>query len=67
MPSAHCPQRLHAERFLRIFEGNVPLYYYYTDQKRYEPQPVSSFVDVNEPLLRELRHILGAENVAYNE
>ncbi|MBQ7545494.1 MAG: DNA polymerase III subunit alpha [Clostridia bacterium] len=67
LPFEHCPQRLQAERFLRIFEGNVALYYYYADQNRYEPQPASSFVDVNEPLLRELRQILGSDNVAYNE
>ena len=67
MPSQQCPQRTEGEKFLRIFEGNVPLYYYYMDEARYETLPAGSYVDVNEPLLRELRRIFGADNVAYNE
>ena len=54
-----------AEKFLRIFEGNTRLYYYYTDTKQYDPRPVECCVDVNEPLLGELRRILGDENVAF--
>ena len=65
LPSADCPERAQIERFLRIFEGNTRLYYYYTDTKQYDALPVESCVDVNEPLLGELRRILGRENVAY--
>ena len=47
--------------FLReIFEGNYPLYIYYEDTGKYVP---SGFVDVNEPMLSELRGLLGEDNV----
>lgn len=43
-----------------IFEGNYPLYIYYEDTGKYVP---SGFVDVNEPMLSELRGLLGEDNV----
>ena len=67
LPKENCPQREKAEKFLRIFEGNTRLYYYYPDEGRYDPRPNEESVDVNEPLLSELRRILGAENVVYIE
>lgn len=48
-----------------IFDGGYPLYYYYMDEKRYELQPRASFVDVNDTMLRELKRILGEENVVF--
>ena len=65
LPSADCPERFAAEKFLRIFEGNTRLYYYYADTGRYEPRPAENCVGVNAPLLGELRRILGEDNVAY--
>jgi DNA polymerase-3 subunit alpha len=65
LPAENCPEKTAAEKFLRIFEGNTRLYYYYTDTKQYDPRPVECCVDVNEPLLGELRRILGDENVAF--
>lgn len=67
LPTQHCPERIRAERFLRIFEGNTRLYYYYTDTGKYDARPVEWCVDVNEPLLGELRRILGDKNVAFVE
>ena len=65
LPSSDCAERRSVEKFLRIFEGNTRLYYYYTDTKQYDARPVECCVDVNEPLLGELRRILGSENVVY--
>lgn len=48
-----------------IFDGGYPLYYYYMDEKRYELQPRTSFVNVNDTMLRELKRILGEENVVF--
>ncbi len=48
---------------LGIFEGNTPVYFYYNDKKKYSPQMFS--VDVNEPLIGELKRILGSENVVF--
>ena len=45
---------------LDIFEGNYPVYAYYEDIKKYEPL---GYVNINEPLLKEMVHILGDENV----
>lgn len=53
------------EKFLRIFDGNVPLCYYFNDTAKYGFNPMSMSIDVNEVLLRELRKILGNDNVVF--
>ena len=58
-------RRIRVERFLNIFEGTIPVYYYYSDEKKYS-EPVMK-TEANEPLLKELRRILGNENVAFVE
>ena len=62
-PSEGCPEQLQAEKLLAIFEGRTPLYYYFADKKEYRNMPFERFVDVNEPLLDELKKVLGYENV----
>ncbi|MEE0980712.1 MAG: OB-fold nucleic acid binding domain-containing protein, partial [Acutalibacteraceae bacterium] len=62
-PSEGCPEQLQAEKLLAIFEGRTPLYYYFADKKEYRNMPFERFVDVNEPLLDELKKVLGEENV----
>lgn len=47
-----------------IFDGQLPLYFYYSDTKKYELQPRSDFVDVNDTMIKELKRILGDKNVA---
>ncbi len=54
-----------AKRVTDIFDGNIPLYYYYTDDKRYVLQPRECFVEVNITELKELKRILGDENVVF--
>lgn len=53
-----------AEQYLSIFEGNVPLYYYFNDTKKYAVQDRSRFIAPNDPLINELKKLLGDENVA---
>lgn len=53
------------KRVTTIFEGTIPLYYYYIDSGKYEIQPKKDFVEVNETELGELKRILGDENVAF--
>ena len=48
---------------LSIFDGNTPVYFYYNDSKKYSPQ--AFYVDINDPLLNELKHILGSGNVVF--
>ncbi len=57
--------RLHkAGVITSIFEGQLPLYHYYEDEKRYVRLPQTQWVDVNDTMLRELKRLLGDENVA---
>ncbi len=58
--SEGCPEHVQADKLTTIFEGRVPLYYYFTDINEYKTMPP---VDVNDPLLDELKRVLGAENV----
>ncbi len=46
-----------------IFEGGVPLCYFYEDSKKYESAPRSQWVQPNEMLLKELKQLLGDANV----
>ena len=61
--SENCPELIQAEKLLSIFDGRTPLYYYFADKKEYRNLPFERFVDVNEPLLDELKKVLGEENV----
>lgn len=53
-----------AGQYLAIFDGNFPVYYYYNDTKKYVLLPRENFVAENKPLIRELKKLLGDENVA---
>ena len=64
-PTQNCEQQLKAQRVLDFFDGNKPLYFYFCDTKKYIRQPSAKFVDVNEPMLEELKRILGEKNVCY--
>ena len=61
--SENCPELIQAEKLLSIFDGRTPLYYYFADKKEYRNLPFERFVDINEPLLDELKKVLGEENV----
>ena len=65
--SASSPQIECCRKLLNIFDGSVPLYYYFADTKEYKRNPIGQNIDVNAVLLRELRKILGESNVIYNE
>lgn len=53
------------QRVTSIFDGTIPLYYYYIDSGAYELQPRECFVEVNETELKELKRLIGSENVVY--
>ena len=63
--SENCPEIERAQRVLDFFDGNKTVYFYYCDTKKYIRQPYSHSADVNAPMLKELRRILGEENVIY--
>lgn len=64
-PTEGTPEQAQAEKLLAIFDGRVPLYYYFADTGKYAHQPYEHSVDVNEPLLNELKRVLGEENVVF--
>lgn len=64
-PTEGTPEQAQAEKLLAIFDGRVPLYYYFADTGKYAHQPYERSVDVNEPLLNELKRVLGEENVVF--
>lgn len=64
-PTEGTPEQVQAEKLLAIFDGRVPLYYYFADTGKYAHQPYEHSVDVNEPLLNELKRVLGEENVVF--
>lgn len=53
------------KRVTSIFDGTIPLYYYYIDSGAYELQPRDCFVEVNETEIAELKRIIGNDNVVY--
>ncbi len=63
VPCENCEQKNRAENLLAIFDGNTPAYFYYNDSKKYSSAALH--VDVNDPLINELKRILGAENVVF--
>ncbi len=56
-----------AKRVTSIFEGTIPLYFYYIESGKYALQPRENFVEVNGTELNELKRILGKENVVFVE
>lgn len=55
---------LRARRVMDIFEGNTPVILVLSDGRRMM-SPRNLWVDINEPLLKELKNILDDKNVAF--
>lgn len=65
--TADSPQIECCRKLLAIFDGNTPLFYFFSNTKEYKRNPIGQGIDVNSVLLRELRKILGEQNVIYND
>ncbi|MGN1315573.1 MAG: DNA polymerase III subunit alpha [Acutalibacteraceae bacterium] len=60
----HNPEKIERlKNLLSIFEGEIPVYIYRKDTKKYDFLGVEYLTSVNEPLLKELNLIFGSENV----
>lgn len=46
------------------YKGNLPLYFYYENERKYHKQPENMCVEPNEQMLTQLKAILGDGNVA---
>ncbi len=64
LPSRHCPEFGKVENLLTIFEGGMPVYMYFEDQKQLTQAPRNLWTLDNELLYSELRRILGEKAVA---
>ncbi|MCL2579183.1 MAG: DNA polymerase III subunit alpha [Oscillospiraceae bacterium] len=53
-----------AENLLFVFEGSLPVYFYYSDTGRYLKTPKGHWISQNAVLTRELVRLLGQDNVA---
>ncbi len=65
LPSEVCAEREKVENLLSIFEGTTPVYFKYEDSGKRVILPRSMYVTINEPLMKQLRKILGEENVVF--
>ncbi len=52
---------------LSIFEGSTSVYMYFSDTQKYESLGKELAVSINDPLIKELKLILGDENLVYRE
>jgi DNA polymerase-3 subunit alpha len=59
-----CDAFQRARRVMAVFDGNTPVYVYCTDTGKLSMAARSGWVYMNEPMLGELRRILGNDNVA---
>ena len=64
LPSMECAAWERVQPVLRYFSGNEPLYLRLTDTGKLVKAPQNFFVEPHEELLKELRRILGDDNVA---
>ena len=64
LPSRECEAWERIQPVLRYFSGNEPLYLRLTDTGKMVKAPADRFVEPHEELLKELRRILGDDNVA---
>ena len=63
--SKDAPERVRAERVLRIFMVRRRCITIIVIRKRMKTRPPAEFIDPNEPMFRELRWILGQDNVVF--
>ncbi len=48
---------------LSIFEGNTPVYFYFEEDKKLMRAPSKMWVDINDVMIKELKHKIGDKNV----
>ncbi|MBR2151717.1 MAG: DNA polymerase III subunit alpha [Clostridia bacterium] len=65
LSSESCAERVKVENLLSIFEGTTPVYFKFEDTNKRVMLPRSMFISYNEPLMNQLRKLLGDENVVF--
>ncbi|MDP4120052.1 MAG: DNA polymerase III subunit alpha [Bacillota bacterium] len=64
VPNMNCDLFVKVKNVLSIFEGKTPVYFYLTDENKKMLAPASLFIEINDPMITELKNILGEENVS---
>ncbi len=65
VPGERDPLALKALNLVELFEGGFPVFFYYADEKRYQRDPLG--MELSDYVLRQLRELLGDENVILQE
>ena len=63
VPSMDSREFLKSEQYLDIFEGDMPVYYFFLDSKKLVCAPQKLWITFNNALYFQLEKILGKENV----
>ncbi len=63
LESENVPELEQAKKYLAVFDGNTPVYAYFCDSGKLTMAPKNLWVDINKVLLRELKLLLGEDNV----
>lgn len=67
LPNDYGKEYRKAMQITEIFDGNTPLYLYFTEFNTLYRTPFSKWVSVNDVMLRELKKRIGDENVSFQE
>ncbi len=64
LSSRNCGEINKVKTLIDIFEGNFPVYAYFADEEKYE---TIGHINLNNPLIKELKYQLGDENVVVRD
>lgn len=67
LPNDYGKEYQRAMQITEIFDGNTPLYLYFTEFDTLYRTPFSKWVSVNDVMMRELKRRIGEENVSFQE
>ena len=62
--SRECREFFKTEQYLAIFEGEMPVYFFFLDSGKLVCAPQRMWINFNKPLYFQLEKLLGQENVA---
>ena len=67
IPTENDEKKAKLKNLVSIFEGKIPVYLYYEDTKKYDFLGMEYLTSINQPLVNEIKHIFGENNVVVRE
>ena len=67
MPTENPKKKEKLKNLVSIFEGKIPVYLYYEDTKKYDFLGMEYLTSINQPMVNEIKHIFGDDNVVVRE